>query len=73
MVAIARDGEGTFFGASALVLEGLAPADDLGLQTVRVATDCANTARSQGVSKGLVLGAMVLSSWRSREEWKASL
>jgi ATP-dependent protease ClpP protease subunit len=43
--------------------EGLALADDLGLQTARVAMDCANAARS--------MGAMILLSWRSREERKA--
>jgi hypothetical protein len=68
VVAIARDGEGTFLGASALVLEGLSEAevaealacredlaltDDLGLQTMKVATDCANAARSiQGAGFG---------------------
>ena len=85
VVAIARDGEGTFLGASALVLEGLSEAevaealacreglalsnDDLGLQTVRVATDCANAARSiQGVGFGSY-GPIILEIKRRMESF----
>jgi hypothetical protein len=84
VVAIARDGEGTFLDASALVLdglseaevaealachEGLALADDLGLQTVRVAMDCANAARSiQGAGFGSY-GPIILEIMRRMESF----
>ena len=84
VAVIARDGEGTFLGASALVLEGLseaevaealacreglALADDLGLQTVRVAMDCANAARSiQGASFGSY-GPIILEIKRRMESF----
>jgi ribonuclease HI len=82
--AVARGEDGNFLGASHIgpgglrrpentevvaCCEGLALAGDLGLQTLRVASDCVNAVRSITVR---VLRDTGPSSWKARPRGKAS-